>query len=115
MVFTRAAAMAFASSAALAVVLASSLAVADGTTDSDGDGVPDDLEAATQRTVAVSTAGDEFSVSRHRGTAPEEDELDLSYHAGGLDLWYRQTGRSAGADGLEVPTLAACADGHAHG
>src|SRR5437667_26579 len=50
MVFTRAAAMAFASSAALAVVLASSLAVADGTTDSDGDGVPADLEAATQRT-----------------------------------------------------------------
>src|SRR3989440_527643 len=61
MVFTRAAAIAFASSAAMAVVLASSLAVAHGTTDSDGDGVPDDLETATQRTVAVSTAGDEFN------------------------------------------------------
>src|SRR5207249_11690331 len=113
MVFTRAAAMAFASSAALAVVLASSLAVADGTTDSDGDGVPDDLEAATQRTVAVSTAGDGFNVSSHLGTAPEEDQFDLSYHAGTFDVWYSQTGGIASSYELEVLNLIAWKDGNA--
>src|SRR5438445_6535431 len=115
MVFTRAAAMAFASSAALAVVLASSLAVADGTTDSDGDGVPDDLEAATQRTVAVSTAGDEFNVSSHLGTAPEEDQFDLSYHAGTFDVWYSQTGGIASSYELEVLNLIAWKDGNTNG
>src|SRR5207237_9461646 len=103
------------SSAALAVVLASSLAVADGTTDSDGDGVPDDLEAATQRTVAVSTAGDEFNVSSHLGTAPEEDQFDLSYHAGTFDLWYSQTGGIASSYELEVLNLIAWKDGNANG
>src|SRR5207247_3447523 len=103
MVFTRAAAMAFASSAALAVVLASSLAVADGTTDSDGDGVPDDLEAATQRTVAVSAAGEGFNVSSHLGTAPEEDQFDLSYHAGTFDAGYSDKGGVASASETEVP------------
>ena len=115
MVFTRAAAMAFASSAALAVVLASSLAVADGTTDSDGDGVPDDLEAATQRTVAVSAAGDGFNVSSHLGTAPEEDQFDLSYHAGTFDVWYSQTGGIASSYELEVLNLIAWKDGNANG
>jgi len=115
LVFTRAAAIAFASSAALAVVLASSLAVAEGTTDSDGDGVPDDLETATQRTVAVSTVGDEFNVSSHLGTAPEEDQFDLSYHAGTFDVWYSQTGGIASSYELEVLNLIAWKDGNANG
>src|SRR5881396_1652730 len=115
MVFTRAAAMAFASSAALAVVLASSLAVADGTTDSDGDGVPDDLEAATQRTVAVSTAGDGFSVSSHLGAAPEEDQFDLSYHAGTFDVWYSQTDGIASSYELELLSLVAWKDWNGSG
>src|SRR5256885_2417200 len=114
MVFTRAAAIAFASSAALAVVLASSVAVADGT-DSDGDGVSDGLEDATQRTVAASAAGDEFNVSSHLGTAPEEDQFDLSYHAGTFEVWYSQTGGIASSYELEVLNLIAWKDGNANG
>jgi hypothetical protein len=114
MVFTRAAAIAFASSAALAVVLASSVALADGT-DSDGDGVPDNLEDATQRTVAVSTAGDEFNVSSHLGTAPQEDQFDLSYHAGTFDVWYTQSGGISSSYELQLLNFIAWKDGNANG
>ena len=104
MVLTRAAAIAFASSAALAVVLASSVAVADGS-DSDGDGVPDQLEDATQRTVAASVAGDQFSVSSHLGSGAVEDEFDLSYHAGTFSLWYTQSGGVDSSYELQVANL----------
>ena len=104
MVLTRAAAIAFASSAALAVVLASSVAVADGT-DSDGDGVPDQLEDATQRTVAASVTGDQFSVSSHLGSGAVEDEFDLSYHAGTFSLWYTQSGGVDSSYELQVANL----------
>ena len=104
MVLTRAAAIAIASSAALAVVLASSVAVADGT-DSDGDGVPDQLEDATQRTVATSVAGDQFSVSSHLGSGAVEDEFDLSYHAGTFSLWYTQSGGVDSSYELQVANL----------
>jgi hypothetical protein len=114
MVFTRAIAIAFASSAALALVLASSLAVADGT-DSDGDGVSDELEDATQRTVAVSTAGDGFNVSSHLGTAPQEDQFDLSYHAGTFDVSYSLSSGISSSYSLEVLNLIAWKDGNANG
>jgi len=104
MVLTRAAAIAIASSAALAVVLASSVAVADGT-DSDGDGVPDQLEDATQRTVAASVAGDQFSVSSHLGSGAVEDEFDLSYHAVTFSLWYTQSGGVDSSYELQVANL----------
>ena len=104
MVLTRAAAIAIASSAALAVVLASSVAVADGT-DSDGDGVPDQLEDATQRTVAASVAGGQFSVSSHLGSGAVEDEFDLSYHAGTFSLWYTQSGGVDSSYELQVANL----------
>ena len=104
MVLTRAAAIAIASSAALAVVLASSVAVADGT-DSDGDGVPDQLEDATQRTVAASVTGDQFSVSSHLGSGAVEDEFDLSYHAGTFSLWYTQSGGVDSSYELQVANL----------
>src|SRR5467141_2616106 len=114
MVFTRAIAVAFASSAALALVLASSVALADGT-DSDGDGVSDELEDATQRTVAVSTAGDEFNVSSHLGTAPQEDQFDLSYHAGTFDVSYSLSDGISSSYSLEVLNLIAWKDGNANG
>ena len=114
MVFTRAAAIAFASSAALAVVLASSLAVADGT-DSDGDGVSDGLEDATQRTVAASAAGDEFSVSSHLGTAALEDQFDLSYHAGTFEVAYSRTDGIGSSYELNLLNLIAWKDGNGNG
>ena len=114
MVLTRAAAIAIASSAALAVVLASSVAVADGT-DSDGDGVPDQLEDATQRTVATSVAGDQFSVSSHLGSGAVEDEFDLSYHAGTFSLWYTQSGGVDSSYELQVANLQTWQDVNGNG
>jgi len=114
MVLTRAAAIAIASSAALAVVLASSVAVADGT-DSDGDGVPDQLEDATQRTVATSVAGDQFSVSSHLGSGAVEDEFDLSYHAGTFSLWYAQSGGVDSSYELQVANLQTWQDVNGNG
>lgn len=114
MVFTRAAAIAFASSAALALVLASSMAVADGT-DADGDGVSDNLEDATQRTVAASAAGDEFSVSSHLGTAPQEDQFDLSYRAGTFDVAYSRTDGIGSSYELNLLNLIAWKDGNGNG
>ena len=114
MVLTRAAAIAFASSAALAVVLASSVAVADGS-DSDGDGVPDQLEDATQRTVAASVAGDQFSVSSHLGSGAVEDEFDLSYHAGTFSLWYTQSSGVDSSYELQVANLQAWQDRNGNG
>ncbi len=114
MIFTRAAVIAFASSAALAVVLASSLAAADGS-DSDGDGVPDSLEDATQRTVAVSVAGNQFSASSHLGTAPVEDQFDLMYRSGAFTVWYGQAGGTTSTYGLELLSLVAWNDSNANG
>jgi len=114
MVLTRAAAIAIASSAALAVVLASSVAVADGT-DSDGDGVPDQLEDATQRTVAASVTGDQFSVSSHLGSGAVEDEFDLSYHAGTFSLWYTQSGGVDSSYELQVANLQTWQDVNGNG
>lgn len=114
MVFTRAAVIAFASSAALAVVLASSLAAADGS-DADNDGVPDSIEDATQRTVAVSVAGNQFSASSHLGTAPVEDQFDLVYRSGTFMVWYGQAGGTTSTYGLELLSLVAWNDSNANG
>ncbi|HYY47389.1 MAG TPA: hypothetical protein VFA17_01735 [Thermoplasmata archaeon] len=83
----RSRAIAIASSAAFALVLASTFAVAQGV-DSDQDGVPDNLEDATQRTVAVSSAGDEFNVSSHLGTGSIQDQFEFWYWAGHFGVWY---------------------------
>jgi hypothetical protein len=80
-------AIAFASSAAFALVLASSLVGADGV-DADQDGVPDNLEDATQRTVAASSSGDEFLVSSHLGGGAVQDQFEFWYSAGHLGVYY---------------------------
>ena len=104
MVLTRAVAIAVASSAAFALVLASSVGQAEGT-DSDNDGVPDELEDATQRTVAASVAGDQFSVSSHLGSGSVEDQFDLSYRAGTFSLWYTQSGGVDSSYELQLANL----------
>jgi hypothetical protein len=114
MIFARAAVIAIASSAALAMVLASSLAAAEGT-DSDNDGVPDDIEDATQRTVAVNVLGDQFSVSSRLGTAPVEDRFDLAYRAGTFVVWYNQRGGSPSMYRLELLSLVAWNDANGNG
>jgi len=114
MAFTRATAIAFASSAALAMVFASTLAVADGT-DSDHDGIPDNLEDATQRTVAATARGDEFSVSSHLGSGGLEDDFELSYQAGRFDVWYSHGEGASSSYQLELLNLVAWNDHNGNG
>lgn len=83
----RSRAIAFASSAAFALVLASALASADGI-DSDQDGVSDDLEGRTQRTIAGTATGDRFDVSSHLGTDGVQDQFEFSYWPGHFGVWY---------------------------
>jgi hypothetical protein len=83
----RSCAIAFASSAAIALVLASTLAAGDGV-DSDQDGVPDNLEDATQRTVAASSSGDQFNVSSHLGGSAVQDQFEFWYWPGHFGVYY---------------------------
>lgn len=82
----RSCAIAFASSAAFALLFASSLAGADGL-DSDQDGVSDNLEDATQRTVAATAYGDAFNVSSHLG-GEVQDQFEFWYWAGHFRVYY---------------------------
>jgi hypothetical protein len=100
----RSRAIAFASSAAFALVLASSMASADGV-DSDQDGVSDELENATERTVAASSSGDRFSLSSALGTGALQDLFELSYHPGTFDVWYGQRDGSSSSFSLELLNL----------
>ena len=97
-------AIALASSAAFALVLASTFAVADGV-DSDQDGVPDNLEDATQRTVAVSSAGDEFNMSSHLGTGTIQDQFEFWYWAGHFGVWYGVSDGASITYNVEVRNL----------
>ena len=110
----RAVAVAFASSAAFALVLASSLAAADGS-DADGDGIPDDLEQATQRTVAATSSGDAFNVSSRIERGDLEDQLELSYKAGAFTVWYEQHQRVSSAYELELRNLVEWTDANGNG
>jgi hypothetical protein len=114
MVFTRAAVIAFASSATLALVLASSLAAADAI-DADDDGVPDNIEDATQRTVVPIALGNEFRVSSHLGTAPVEDQFDLTYRSGTFTILYGQRGGVTSTYRLELLSLVAWNDSNGNG
>jgi hypothetical protein len=113
-VFTRAAVIAFASSAALAVILASSLAAADGI-DSDNDGVPDNIEDATQRTVVPYATGNEFRVSSQLGTGAVADDFDLTYRSGTFTVWYSERGGTESTYQLELLNLVAWNDANGNG
>jgi hypothetical protein len=101
-------AIALASSAAFAVLLASSLAGADGVgTDADHDGVPDNLEDATQRTVAVAVSpfGDAFNVSSHLGGSEVQDQFEFWYWAGTFGVYYGVKGGASITYKLELRSL----------
>lgn len=104
MSFASSRALAFASSAAFALVLASTMAAAD-SVDSDHDGIADGLEAATERTVAASSSGDEFSVSSRLASGGRQDEFELSYQAGRFEVRYEQTDGPRSSYDLEVANV----------
>src|SRR2546425_11377776 len=86
--------IAFAASASFALVLASSVAVAQ-SGDSDGDGVPDDIENATQRNVVAVAAGVSLDMPSRLAGAPYEDQFEEVYPAGTFQMSYRR-GRPGG-------------------
>jgi hypothetical protein len=100
----RSRAIAFASSAAFALVLASALASADGV-DSDQDGVSDELEDATQRTVAATASGDQFNVSSYLGTNAVRDHFEFSYWKGHFGVLYEVDDGPSVAYDLELRSL----------
>lgn len=108
MVHSRALVVALAASVAFSLLLASTSSMAN--SDSDGDGVSDSVELATQRNVVASSAGDEFSISSHLLSAPFEDRFEVSYDAGTFDVFYERAGRSGSPGGsgfyqLEIRNL----------
>jgi len=96
--------VAFAASASLALVLASSVAVAQ-SGDSDRDGVPDDIENATQRNVVAVAAGDEFNISSRLASAPYEDQFEVFYKAGNFSVIYERAGGGESSYNLEFRNL----------
>lgn len=105
--------VAFAASASLALILASSLAVAQ-SGDSDGDGVPDDIENATQRNVVAVSAGDEFDIQSRLASAPYEDMFEVFYKAGNFTVTYEQAGGGRSAYTLELVNLIEWVDNGSH-
>src|SRR2546428_6880729 len=77
--------IAFAASASFALVLASSVAVAQ-SGDSDGDGVPDDIENATQRNVVAVAAGGSFDLPSRLPRRPPASPLEGGYQPGTLNV-----------------------------
>src|SRR2546422_9596278 len=77
--------LAAAAAGAAALLIGSTLAgltLRPAESDSDGDGVPDSVEAATQRNVVAASARDEVSIGGRPAGAPFSDPFQVSYEAG---------------------------------
>src|SRR2546428_11002793 len=77
--------LAAAAAGAAALLIGSTLAVLTlrpAESDSDGDGIPDSVEAATQRNGVAASVGDEVSIVSRPASAPFSDQVPLSYEAG---------------------------------
>jgi hypothetical protein len=105
---------AFAASASLALILASSVAVVRAA-DSDGDGVPDDIELATQRTVAATWSASAINISSSLTSGRLSDDFELSYQAGTFDLWYDQPGVGSASYRLRLLNLVEWVDLNGNG
>src|SRR5437870_13580551 len=78
--------------------------------DSDGDGIPDSVEAATQRNVVAASAGDEFSIASRLASAPFSDQFQVSYEAGTFFVSYQRARGSHSSYQLELRNLAEWVD-----
>src|SRR5256885_2037847 len=97
-----------AAAGAAALLIGSTLAVLTlrpAVVDSDGDGVPDSVEAATQRTVVAATAGDTFTIVSRLASAPYQDQFEVSYAAGTFVVTYDRARGSASSYQLELRNL----------
>src|SRR5256712_2539502 len=100
--------LAAAAAGAAALLIGSTLAVLTlrpAVVDSDGDGVPDSVEAATQRTVVAATAGDTFTIVSRLASAPYQDQFEVSYKAGTFVVTYERARGSDSAYQLELRNL----------
>src|SRR6266571_4666335 len=73
--------------------------------DSDGDGIPDSVEAATQRTVVAATAEDTFTIVSRLASAPYQDQFEVSYKAGTFVVTYERARGSDSSYQLELRNL----------
>src|SRR5881296_3100539 len=100
--------LAAAAAGAAALLIGSTLAVLTlrpAVVDSDGDGIPDSVEAATQRTVVAATAGDTFTIRSRLASAPYQDQFEVSYQAGTFFVTYERARGSDSSYQLELRNL----------
>src|SRR5213594_2985014 len=100
--------LAAAAAGAAALLIGSTLAVLTlrpAVVDSDGDGVPDSVEAATQRTVVAATAGDAFRIASRLASASFQDQFEVSYDAGTFNVTYNRSRGSDSSYQLELRNL----------
>ena len=100
--------LAAAAAGAAALLIGSTLAVMTlrpAESDSDGDGIPDSVEAATQRNVVAASVGDEFSIVSRLASAPFSDQFQVSYEAGTFFVSYQRARGSDSSYQLELRNL----------
>jgi len=100
--------LAAAAAGAAALLIGSTLAVLTlrpAESDTDKDGIPDSVEAATQRNVVAASAGNEFSIVSRLASAPFSDQFQVSYRAGTFFVSYERARGSDSSYQLELRNL----------